>query len=223
MCGALICSAQTVPIADPTLDTTGLPGYLKLLPRPTAEPWHKITEKERLNYYVSFTFSPLAVFSAAFGGAMSQGIDSPHEWGQGWGPFGTRVASSYGSFMVGNTITYGASVLFRDDNRYVRSNNPKIKARLAGVLLSPYVAHSNDGQRRFSTSSFLGGVGQAGLPLEWSPRSWQGFKNVGVSYLIWYGETAGINFAREFYTSVLRHSKNKSRNKTLAANTASKK
>lgn len=223
MSTALICCAQTAPVADPTLDAAGLPGYLKLLPQPTAEPWRKITEKERFDYYVWFTFSPLAGVSAAFGGAICQGIDNPHKWGQGWGPYGARVASSYGSFLVGNTITYGASVLFRDDNRYVRSNSQGIKARLEAGLLSPYVAHGNDGRRRFSTSSFLGGVGQAAIPLEWSPRSWQGWRNVGVSYLIWYSETAGMNLAREFYTSVLRYSKNKSRNKTLAAIAASKK
>jgi hypothetical protein len=220
---ALICSAQTYGIADSTLDATGLPGYLKLLPQPTPEPWRKITEKERFNYYVLFTFTPLAGISAAFGGAISQGIDSPPEWGQGWGPYGVRVGSSYGSTVVGNTVTYGTSMLFRDDNRYVRSNKHGINGRLGNVLLSPYVAHSNTGKRRFSTSSFLGGVSQATVPLAWSPRSWQGWQNIGVNYLIWYGQTAGINLASEFYASFVGYFKNKSHNKAAAANTASNK
>jgi hypothetical protein len=227
--GALICSAQTAEIADPTLDATGLPGYLKLLPQPAPEPWRKITAKERFDYYVLFTFSPVAGISSAFGGAISQGIDSPPEWGQGWGPYGVRVASSYGSTVVGNTITYGTSVLFRDDNRYVRSNKRGINARLGAVLLSPYVAHNSTGRRRFSTSSFLGGVGQATIPLAWSPRSWQGWQNIGVNYLIWYSQTAGINLVSEFYASVTRYYKNKrsyknqSHSEAPAANSASKK
>jgi hypothetical protein len=209
--GALSCFAQTARVADPTLDSAGLPGYLKLLPQPAAEPWRKITEKDRFNYYASMTFSPLASLSAAFGAAISQGIDSPHEWGQGWGPYGIRVASSYGSNVVGNTVTYAASAVFRDDNRYFRSNKNGFKARLGAAALSPYVAHNNSGRPRFSTSSFLGGVGNATISLEWSPPSWQGWGNVGVNYLIWYSETAGINLVREFYPSVVRYFKNKSR------------
>jgi hypothetical protein len=218
----LICSAQTAEIADPTLDATGLPAYLKLLPQPAPEPWRKITEKERFDLYVSFTYLPLAGVGAALGAAISQGIDSPHEWGQGWGPYGVRVASSYGSSVVGNTITYATSVLFRDDNRYFRSNKQALNARLRSVLISPYVAHSNTGRARFSTSSFLGGVGQAAIPLAWSPRTWQGWENVGINYLIWYGQTAGINLVREFYANIVRYHKNKSRNRPSAANAASK-
>ena len=221
--GALICSAQTAPVVDPVLDPTGLPGYLKLLPQPTTEPWRKITGKERFNDYASLTFGPFAGISAAFGAAIAQGIDSPHEWGQGWGAHGIRVASGYGSTLVGNTITYAASMVFRDDNRYTRSNKDGIKARLGAVFLSPYVAHNSGGQRRFSTSSFLGGVGQATIPLEWSPRSWQGGKNVAVNYLIWYGERTGINFVREFYSSVARYYKNKSQKNAPAVNAALKK
>lgn len=214
---ALVSSAQTAEIADPTLDATGLPAYLKLFPQPTPEPWHKITAKERLDTYVAYTYSPLAAFSSAFGAAISQGINSPHEWGQGWGPYGLRVASSYGSTVVGNTITYGASILFRDDNRYVRSNESRFAGRLRAVLVSPYIAHNSAGRRRFSMSSFLGGVGQATIPLEWSPRSWQGWNNIGVNYLIWYSEVAGINLASELYPSIVHYYKNKRQNKTSAS------
>ena len=215
--GALVGFGQTTEIADPTLDATGLPVYLKLFPQPTPEPWRKITAKERFDSYVNYTYSPLAAFSSALGAAISQGIDSPHEWGQGWGPYGVRVASSYGSTVVGNTITYGTSILFRDDNRYVRSNKASFKARLAAVLVSPYVAHNHAGGRRFSMSSFLGGVGQSTIPLEWSPRSWQGWNNVGINYLIWYGQVAGINLASEIYPSIVRYYKNKRHNKTSAS------
>jgi len=172
---------------------------------------------------MSFTFSPLAGISAALGGAISQGLGRPHEWGQGLGPYGNRVASSFGSSVVGGSITYGMSVLFRDDNRYFRSNSDKISTRLAAVLLSPYVAHNEAGRPRFSVSSFLGGAGQATIPLEWSPRSWQGWNNAGVNYLIWYSQTAGMNLARELYTGFLRYSKNKGQSKAMAAIAATKK
>jgi hypothetical protein len=207
--GAVICSAQTAALRDPTLDSTGLPGYVKLLAQPAAEPWHKITEKERFGLYASLTFGPTAGLASLSGGAISQALDSPHEWGQGAGPYGLRVASSYGSTFIAQTITYGTSAVFRDDNRYFRSNKERFKARLAHVLVSPYQAHGNAGQVRFSASSFLGGVGGAAIPLAWSPGSWQGWDNVAVNYAIWYGAVAGINLVREFYPSLVRHYKSK--------------
>jgi hypothetical protein len=217
LAGALICPGQIADTADPTLDRTDLPAYLRLLPQPTPEPWRKITPKQRLDSYVAYTYSPLAAVSSALGAAISQGIDSPHEWGQGWGPYGVRVASSYGSTVVGNTITYGTSILFRDDNRYVRSNKRGFGPRLGAVLVSPYVAHNSAGGRRFSMSSFLGGAGQATVQLAWSPRSWQGWNNIGINYLIWYGQVAGINLASELYASIAHYYKNKRHNKPPAS------
>jgi len=207
--GAWIGSAQTADLSDHTLDSTGLPAYLKLLAQPAAEPWSQITENERFAYYASLTFAPYAGLSSLFGGAIGQALDRPHEWGQGGGAYRTRVASSYGSTFVGYTITYAASAVFREDNRYFRSNRDGFKARLAHVLVSPYEARGNAGQVRFSASSFLGGVGAATIPLEWSPRSWQGWNNVGVNYAIWYGGLAGVNVVREFYPSLVRHYKSK--------------
>jgi hypothetical protein len=207
--GAWIGSAQTAALPDPTLDSTGLPAYLKLLARPAAEPWSQITETQRFTNYASLTFAPYAGLAALFGGAINQALDHPQEWGQGGGAYRTRVASSYGSTFVAYTLTYGASAVFRDDNRYFRSNKDGLKARLAHVLVSPYEAHGNAGQLRFSSSSFLGGVGGASIPLLWSPSSWQGWSNVAVNYAVWYSGLAGVNFVREFYPSLVRHYKSK--------------
>ena len=77
------------------------------------------------------------------------------------------------------------------------------------MLISPYVARNDSGGTRFSTSAFLGGAGQAGIPLLWSPPSWQGWNNVGVNYAVWYGLSAGVSFFREFYPSVVAHYKRK--------------
>jgi hypothetical protein len=152
--------------------------------------------------------------------AISQAIDSPHEWGQGWGPYGVRIASSYGSSFVAYTITYGTSAIFKDDNRYFRSNQGRFGARLGHVIISPYLAHTDSGDIRFSTSSFLGGAGGAGIPLLWSPPSWQGWNNVAVNYAIWYGGLAGVNLVREFYPSLVRHHLKKLQRSSSFANSA---
>lgn len=214
---AWTCSAQALPSADPTLDRTGLPGYVKVLPMPAPEPWSRITSEQRFEQYTSLTFSPFAAIGAAAGGAISQAINSPEEWGQGWSAYGIRVTSSYGATLVGNTINYGFSALFHDDNRYFRSRSGGFGARLRHVIASPYVARNDEGRTRFSTSNFLGSAGYSGIQLAWSPSSWQGGSNVGINYMIWYGQMAGVNLVREFYPSVAQHFRNKGKGKSKTA------
>ena len=202
---AFLAAAQTTPPADPTLDTQGLPAYVRLIPTPEPEPWLRITEKERLHDYARLTFGPTAAFGATFGAAISQAKDSPHEWGQGGKGYGTRVASSYGGQLVGNTIEYATSALLREDNRYFRSQRTTFKGRMGYILASPFMTNTGPGHRRISASAFLGATGSATIPLAWSPSSWQGWDSVGINFLIFYGQRAGLNFAREFMPSVVRH------------------
>lgn len=201
----MACFAQTATADDPTLDTAGLPVYMKLLPKPAPEPWRKITPKENSEYLVSMTFSPGAVLGYAAGAAISQGINSPKEWGQGWGAYGKRFASSFGSTAIGNTVEYGTSFVFHDDNRYFRATGKSFGARLGNVIISPLIAHNDHGGRRFSTSALLGGAAASTIPLAWSPPSWQGGSQVALNAAIWYGETAGINLVREFFPSISQH------------------
>ena len=204
MMATCICTAQ-----DSTLDTAGLPVFLKLLPQPAPEPWNPITPKQRFDHYASQTFSPMAALGAASGAAISQGINSPKEWGQGWGAYGIRAASGYGGTLVGNTITFAVSALAHEDNRYFRSKTAGFGSRLGHVMASPYVSRNDAGSQRLSASMFLGSAGASGIPLAWSPRSWQGWNNVGLSYLIWYGQAAGVNLVREFYPTIVRRYRNK--------------
>ena len=214
---AWTCSAQSTPAADPTLDPTGLPGYVKVLPMPAPEPWSRITSKQRFEQYTSLTLSSSAAIGAAAGGAISQAINSPKEWGQGWGAYGIRVTSSYGATLVGNAITYGFSAMFHDDNRYFRSQGGGFGARLGHVIASPYVARNDEGRARFSMSNFFGSAAYSGVQLAWSPSSWQGASNVGINYMIWYGQMAGVNLVREFYPSLVQHLRNKGKGKSTTA------
>ncbi len=206
---ASVCFGQTAVSPDPVAETRDLPIYLRYRPKPAVEPWNKITPRQRFDLYQQMTFSTVAGLGALSGGAISQAINSPEEWGQGWGAYGIRVASSYGSTLVGNTIAYGASALLHEDNRYFRSHSEKFVGRLGSVIVSPYVARTDEGRKKFSLSMLMGSAGYSGIQLAWSPASWQGWNNVGLNYAIWYGEVAGVNLVREFYPSLVRHFREK--------------
>jgi hypothetical protein len=211
--GAPVLWAQN-SAPDPIAATRGLPVYVRVLPKPEVEPWSAITPKQRFLQYEQLTFSPMATLTAASAGAISQAIDSPKEWGQGWGDYGVRTASSYGSTLVGNTVIYGASALFHEDTRYFRSTSDKFSGRLAHVLASPYLARTDEGRTRLSASMFLGSAAYSGAQLAWSPESSQGWRNVGINYLLWSGQKAGLNLVKEFYPGVARHYRNKQASRT---------
>jgi hypothetical protein len=211
--GTPVVFAQSATPTDPVAETRDLPVYVRLLPKPEVEPWNRITPKQRFLQYQQMTFSPIAALGAASGAAVSQAIDRPKEWGQGWGNYGVRTASSYGSTLVGNTVIYGASALFHEDTRYFRSTSDKFSGRFGHALASPYFARSDDGRTRLSGSLFLGSAAYSGAQLAWQPGSWQGWNNVGINYLIWYGQMAGLNLVKEFYPSVARHYRNKTVNR----------
>jgi hypothetical protein len=122
------------------------------------------------------------------------------------------VTSSYGATLIGNTTTFGTGALFHDDNRYYRSRSEGFFGRLSHVIVSPYLARSDAGRRRFSTSMFLGSAAYSGAQLAWSPGSWQGWDDVGINNLIWYGQAAGVNLVKEFYPSMVRHFRLKHQN-----------
>ena len=199
-------SAAPDPVrGDPTLDPAGVPWIIRQLPQPAPEPWQKITPKQRWILYQQTSFSPTALLGAATGAAFSQWLDSPHEWGQGAEGYGRRLASSYGATIINGTIQYATSALFHEDNRYFRSSAKSFGGRFGSVVISPFVARNDQGGKRFSMSSFLGGAGQSVIPLAWSPPSWQGGGEIAINAAIWYGQTAGFNLVREFYPSVAAH------------------
>jgi len=190
---------------------------VRLLPKPAVEPWKPITPKERFRDYTRLTFSPAAALGAVAGGALSQAVNSPGEWGQGWGAYGIRVTSSYGSTLISNTVIYGASAMLHEDTRYFRSTSEKFSGRLGHVIISPYIARTDDGRTRFSGAQFLGSASYSAVQLAWTPDSFQGWDNVAFNYLIWYGKTAGINFAKELYPSIARYYRNKRAKRTAKA------
>ena len=202
-------SAAAAAVDAPDSDAPVGPFWMGWLPRPAPEPFKMITPKERLGLYVSSTYSLVAVVGAASAGVLDQWIDSPTEWGHGWEAYGKRVGSSYAATAIGNTITYGTSAIFHEDNRYYRSQSSSFFGRLGTVIVSPYLARNDAGKTRLSVSQFLGSAGYSTLPLYWSPRSWQGLGNIAINYSIWYGVTAGANLARELYPSLVAHYKAK--------------
>ena len=153
-----------------------------------SEPSH-LTQKDRFQLYLLYTGGPLPLLGEAAGAGISQWHNSPPEWGQGWGAFGERYGSNLAYNGVRQTITYGVSVAFHEDNRYFASGKHGLWGRTGYALLSTFTTRRPDGGQSFSVSSVGGVIGASAIASIWGPQSWKGSHNIA--------ENAGISFGAD--------------------------
>jgi hypothetical protein len=193
---------RVVPAND---STPPKDGFIVKLIRPLG-PYDNspITGALRLKAFEYDTIGAFTIFKEAAVAAVTQGIDLPHEWGQGVGGYGERFASNLAFNGVHQTIAYGAAILFHEDNRYFASGKTTAEGRTIHAMLSPFETHHEDGSASFSYSNVLGVVGAGFLSRAWEPPSEQGVghaaRSIGYSFL---GASA-FNTFREFVPDMIR-------------------
>ena len=64
-----------------------------------------LTRKEAFEAYVLSTVGPVPILGEAAGAGIGQWMNSPEEWGQGWGAYGKRFGSNMGYNALRQTIT----------------------------------------------------------------------------------------------------------------------
>jgi hypothetical protein len=163
----------------------------------------QLTEKQRFLDYLLNTAGPVPLIGEAAFSAIDQWRDSPPEWGQGWGAFGKRYASNLAYNGVRQTISYGTSILFHEDNRYFASTAQGFLPRTGHALISTFTARHPDGRQSFSFSSVAGVVGASAISSIWGPPSFKGVGNIAEIAGISFAATAGLNVVREFLPDVL--------------------
>jgi hypothetical protein len=168
----------------------------------------QLTEAKRFHLYLLSAGGPIPILGEAIGAGVSQWENSPEEWGQGWNAYGHRFGSNLAYNGIRQTITYGTSVVFHEDNRYFASHKHGLGARTGYAVLSTVVAQHPDGRRAFSVSAVTGIVGASAISSIWGPPSWKGAENIAGNAGISFLTTAGFNIVREFLPDVLhRHRK----------------
>lgn len=158
------------------------------------------TFKERFYDYRTSTFSPWALFTPTLGAGISQARNYPPEWKQGGEGFGKRVASSYGSAVIDNTISLGVSAWDHEDLRYPLSKYPKsaILKRTGHAIAYTFVPLKEGGGRRFGWSRLIGASGAGFVANTWYPSNHSDMSNalyLGGANLV---EDVGLNLLKEF-------------------------
>jgi hypothetical protein len=162
-----------------------------------------LTEKARFHLYLLSTGGPVPLVGEATAAGISQWHNSPPEWGQGWRAFGERYGSNLAYNGIRQTISYGASIAFHEDNRYFASGKHGVWQRTGYAILSTFTARHPDGRQSFSVSSVSGVVGASAIASMWGPESWKGAHNIAENAGISFGTTAALNVVREFLPDLL--------------------
>jgi hypothetical protein len=172
-----------------------------------AEP-SQLTEKKRFLLYITSTVGPVPILAELTGAAVGQWDNDPKEWGQGWNAYRKRAESDLAYNGVRETIAYGTSILFHEDNRYFASHRHGFWRRSGYAVLSTVTARHPDGRTTFSFSSVAGVFGAAGFSSLWGPPSFGGVSGIGENAGISFGCTALFNVVREFMPDVLHRPRN---------------
>lgn len=137
--------------------------------------------------------------AAGVSAAISQGLDSDPNWGQGWEAYGKRT---------GDILIEGESVailregffpsLLHQDPRYYRRGSGDVIGRATYAATRTLITRQDSGRAAFNVSSFAASAGGAALTLAYYPDKSQNATQVLETFAENIGGIALTNILREF-------------------------
>jgi hypothetical protein len=185
---------------------------------PSAPPYVRPTEKQKLHNYMFDMIGPYPIFGAAVAAGINQADNTPPEWKQGAEGYGKRFASNFGIAAVTTTTRYGLAEIFKEDTIYYRCECKGFFPRLEHAAISTITTRrGEDGHRGFSFSDLISPyAGTITAVYGWFPSRYgakDGFRMGNYALLA----SVGGNIALEFIwrgpstlTSIMHHKKHPS-------------
>jgi|GEM_PF-4720294 len=193
-------SAQTV---EPSVSPTPTSAAKKEKDDPprsgVAAAYIRPNARTRAKRYAESMFGPFAVARIVGGAAFSTWTDSPKEWKRSWNGFGRRVASNFGTSVIGNSVQFGMDEVLKVDSSCYRSQKRDMGSRIKNALLTTVTARRSDGRRVFGAPRIVGAYTSNIIAAEvWYPKRYgvgEGLKNGSITL----GLNAAFNVVREFF------------------------
>ncbi len=155
--------------------------------------------------YVKHTFSKQAAIHTGASAGVQHLRNSPHEWGQGIGGFGKRVASGFGQHVIKNSIQYPVAAIRHEELGYRPSGKKGFGPRLGYALSSTVVTHkTTNGKKTVAAGRISGAVGSGFISRAWQPARLHTVSSGAASAGVMLGVDAGNNVVREFWPEI-RH------------------
>jgi hypothetical protein len=134
-------------------------------------PAQPLTFGERLKIYGRSFIQPESVIGPALGAGIGQWRDTPPEWGQGAGAYGTRFASGFGRSVISRTIALGVATADHEDSRFIPSSETGIWRRTRHAIVGTFVSRTPTGGSMPAFSRFAGAYSAGFIANAWEPRS----------------------------------------------------
>lgn len=154
--------------------------------------------RERFRRYLNGMFGPVAMAKKVAFAGIGTWTNWPEEWGPHWDGYGRRFATSIGSGIIENSISYGLDEAFKLDSHYVRSSKKDVGSKVKNALISPVLARNKNGKRVFGFPRIAGVYTAHVIAVEtWYPARYDytdGLKSATFSL----GMTAAFNLVKEF-------------------------
>ena len=134
-------------------------------------PAQPLTFGERVKIYERSFILPENIIGPALGAGVGQWRDTPPEWGQGAGAYGTRFASGFGRSVISRTIAFGVAAADREDSRFIPSSETGIWRRTRHAIVGTFVSRTPSGGSMPAFSRFAGVYSAGFIANAWEPRS----------------------------------------------------
>ncbi len=165
-----------------------------------------LSNRQKLDVFVKWTYSPLTFLGAAFDAGIAQASSDHEEYGQGMEGYGKRFGASLADNESGAFFQrYLLPTLFHQDPRYFR--RPELSTgRRAGYAMSRVLLTRNDhGHTAFNISYLGGGLLATSLANAYYPFHERGFENTMQRFGASIISDSGLLVLHEFWPEIQTH------------------
>jgi hypothetical protein len=161
--------------------------------------------KDKFLLFVRGSFDPATFLSTGFNAGISQAENQDGAFRQGTAGYAKRFGASYAdqaTFRFFKDFLYPS--IFNEDPRYYRLARASGNKRFLHAIEHVVVAHTDNGNRMFNFSEWLGTVSAISLSNVYHPGNKRGFRSsaegLGISLLT----DMGYDVLREFWPEISR-------------------
>ena len=112
--------------------------------QPLEAPYHPITPRQSLRWFITNTIGPQTLAGGFFESVFGTALDRPSEYGPHWGGIAGRYGMGMTRVATGNAIEAGVGLILREDPRYFRVPDRPLKARVGNVVRLAFAARGGD-------------------------------------------------------------------------------
>jgi len=176
------------------------------LPAPTVPnaAYQPITGTERFKWVVRSTIGPQSLAAGVWSAGWGTAFNSPEEYGPHWEGFAKRYGMRLTGVSTGNTIEASLGMLWKEDPRYVLSQEKKLMRRVGHAADLTFRTRYGDGSLHPAYARYAGNVGNNFLSNTWRVESESSVSAALTRTALGFAGKFGSNLFEEFWPSFLR-------------------